>query len=152
MNKTLYENLFIHKETEKKIEVALYVSTNKSRDIIDTILARLKSVELDIDSGIPLYLKAELRKKSDTNWTESIKCFIGFNRRVYFARIYKMVWPSYFKVEITIFDIEADDNRKKLVKEVVRLYHHLMKWLEDSTLPYYFQAKDVFTPVSKYLE
>lgn len=153
MNKKLYDNLFIHKETANKIEVAIFVSCDNSRNIVDTITNRIKLM-INLPSGlyqIPLYLRAEFKKESDSKWTEWPKYFITSNWKDYFSRIYKKVWNTYFKLEITIYKIKGK-NKKKSVKEALVVLSKIMKWLENSTLPRYFQGKVNFTPISEYLK
>lgn len=152
MNKKLYDNIFVHKETKDGIEVALFVSCNKSRSIIETITDRIKSISKEIIdwNTVPLNLRAQYMKKSDDNSTEWPKYFISFNRKIYFSRIYKLKWNSYFKIEITIYNLKWKD-RKKLVKESIKIFSSIMKWRENSCLPRYLQGGDIINPISIYL-
>ena len=72
MNRKLFENAFVHQETKTKLEVALLVSSNKSRTIIDAINYRIRNMEVKVENWyeVPLHLRKLLKKLSSYKHSE----------------------------------------------------------------------------------
>lgn len=150
-NKDQQLTAFIHKHTSHKVEIACIMANDINWKNIKRLYRNMDKLKkpaqefTDYTVSKFSYMRFTYEKWHTGKESEWRHQYIWHNDRVMLWRAYKMVWPHWHKIEITI---PVDDgNHQKAIENGLEVLQKCKKGLKKSEKPYYMQNWCDFFPL-----
>ena len=142
---------FIHKNTPHKVEVACIMANDINWKNIERLYRNMDKLRkpaqefIDYINSKYSYMRFTYEKGHSGKESEWRHQYIWHKDRVMLWRAYKMVWPYWYKIEITV--PVSDWNYTEAIDDGLEVLRKCRKGLKKSEKPYYMQNWSDFIPL-----